>query len=148
MSKITVKLNDISSNFVVEGPLTAVTGNQYKKVFLPGNTKKSDDIPVGFLWSTKIGKDEKGSVIWSPFEGEIKIALHSPLKPGAVKVLGKKYTLVEKEIAKDDGTTYKISILQNEAGEEIGRYSKFYTVINGRYKFYDNLWMVRFTIGE
>lgn len=147
MSK-TLKLNDISNGFVVEGPLVAVTGNKYKKVFLPGNTKKSDDIPVGFLWSTKLGKDEKGNVIWSPFEGKIKIVLSVPLKPGAVKILGKKYTLIEKEIVKDDNTTYKISVLQNEAGEEVGRYSKFYTKINGKYKFYDRLWMARFIVNE
>lgn len=140
MSK-TLKINEVSSALSVNGNFEAVNGSKYREVKLGNDT-------VGFIFSNRLGVDEAGKPIWSEYEGELKIFLRAELKPGKVTVLGKKYDLVEKELTKDDGSPYKISVLQNAKGEEVGRYSKAYSKIGGRYKFYTNRWMVRFQVGE
>ena len=140
MAKL-LKVNEVSNNLNVTGNFEAVNGSKYKDVKLGNDT-------VGYIFSNRLGLDETGKAIWSEYEGELKIFLRSELKPGKVTVLGKKYDLIEKELTKDDGSPYKISVLCNSKGEEVGRYSKAYSKINGRYKFYTNRWMVRFQVGE
>lgn len=140
MSK-TLKINEVSNALSVNGNFEAVNGSKYKEVKLGDNT-------VGFIFSNKLGVDEVGKPIWSEYEGELKIFLRTELKPGKVTLFEKEYDLVEKELTKDDGSPYKISVLQNAEGEEVGRYSKAYSKIGGKYKFYKNRWMVRFQVGE
>lgn len=137
----TLKINEVSGLLSITGNFEAVNGAKYKEV------KLGDGI-VGYVFSNKLGVDETGKDIFSEFEGEIKIFLKAPLKVGKVTILGKKYDLVEKDLTKDDGSPYKISVLCNAKGEEVGRYSKAYNKINGQYKFYNNRWMVRFKVTE
>lgn len=133
-----IKLDSISKAFVVEAePSVAVNGAKFKKVTLNGNT-------VGYLFSNKMGTDEKGNDIFSEYTGDIKIFRTSPLEVGKVEVLGKKYDLVEKEGKKEDGSKYTIKVLVDKDGVEVGRYSKAYKKVGKRLEFYRNRWMVRF----
>lgn len=135
-----LKLSEVSSAFVVEAePSIAVNGSKFKRVKLNGGH-------AGILFSTRIGVDEKGSDIFSDYSGEVKIILSSPLELGKVKVLGKDYDLVEKELKKEDGTKYKIKALVNDNGIEVGRYSKAYRKIGKKIEFFRNKWQVRFDV--
>lgn len=133
-----IKLDSISKALVVEKePSIAANGAKFKKVTLNGGI-------VGYLFSNIMGTDEKGNDIFSEYTGDIKIFRTTPLELGKVKVLGKTYTLVEKELKKDDGTKYTVKVLTNDDGVEVGRYSKAYKKIGKRTEFYRNRWMVRF----
>ena len=135
-----VKLDSISKALIVANePLVAINGAKYKEVKLNGKL-------VGYVFSNKMGTDEKGNDIFSEYTGDIKIFRTTPLELGKVKVLGKTYTLVEKELKKDDGSKYTVKVLTNEDGVEVGRYSKAYKKIGKKLEFYRNRWMVRFNV--
>ena len=135
-----LKLSDVSKEFVVEAePSVAINGSKFKRVKLNGGN-------VGVLFSTRIGADDKGQDVFSDYSGDVKIILSSPLELGKVKVLGKSYDLVEKELKKEDGTSYKIKALVNSDGIEVGRYSKAYRKIGKRLEFFRNKWQVRFDV--
>lgn len=135
-----VKLNVVSEMLLVaEEPLISINGSKYKEVKLNGNT-------VGYVFSNKLGTDDQGNDIFSEYSGEIRIFRITPLELGKVVVLGKSYNLIEKELEKEDKTKYKIKVLVNDAGEEVGRYSKAYIKTKKGLKFYTNRWMIRFNV--
>lgn len=135
-----LKVSEVSKLLVVEAePSVAVNGAKFKKVSLNGGV-------VGYLFSNKMGVNEKGEEMFSEYSGEIKIIRDTPLEVGKVDVLGKKYELVEKEATKTDGSKYTIKVLVNGDGVEVGRYSKAYKKIGKRLEFYRNRWMVRFDV--
>lgn len=135
-----INLNEVSNAFVVEAePSVAVNGSKFKRVKLNGGH-------AGILFSTKIGVDEKGQDVFSDYTGDVKVILTSPLAIGKVKVLGKEYDLVEKELKKEDGSKYKIKSLINADGIEVGRYSKAYRKIGKKIEFFRNKWQVRFDV--
>ena len=135
-----LKLSEVSNAFVAEAePSVAVNGSKFKRVELNGGH-------AGVLFSTRIGVDEKGNDVFSDYTGDVKVILSSPLAIGKVKVLGKDYDLVEKELKKEDGSKYKIKFLVNADGIEVGRYSKAYRKIGKKIEFFRNKWQVKFNV--